>query len=157
MKRVLKAAGYLLAGLTILVVLIVGGAFVASEAMIRWPVARPASTLPAAVTAAVGPDAIARGRRLAKLTGCHDCHGEGLEGKLFHDEMPILRAYAPNLSRALAGRTDAEIDLAIRHGVGVDGRRLWVMPSSAFSQLSDRETSDLIAYLRSISPNAPAP
>ncbi|MEW5684638.1 MAG: c-type cytochrome [Pseudomonadota bacterium] len=152
MKRVLKVAGYVLAGLVSLVVLIVAGAFVGSEAMIRWPVARPASTLPAAIAAATDPDALARGKRLAKLTGCHDCHGDNLEGKLFHDEMPILRAYAPNLSRALAGRTDAEIDLAIRHGVGVDGRRLWVMPSSAFSQLSDRETADLIAYLRTYRP-----
>jgi mono/diheme cytochrome c family protein len=152
MKRVLKVAGYALAGLATLVVLIVAGVLLGSEAMIRWPVEKPASTLPATISAAADPGAIARGKRLAKLTGCHDCHGDNLEGKLFHDEMPILRAYAPNLSRALAGRTDAEIDLAIRHGVGVDGRRMWVMPSAAFSQLSDRETSELIAYLRTYRP-----
>ena len=148
MKRVLKVAGYALAGLVTFVVLAIAGGFAASEVMIRWPVRKPTSTL----VASVDPGAVVRGRRLAKLTGCHDCHGDNLEGRLFHDEMPIVRAWGPNLSRVLAGRTDAEIDLAIRHGVGVDGRRLWIMPSSAFAQLSDRETADLVAYLRTYRP-----
>jgi mono/diheme cytochrome c family protein len=148
MTRVLKAAGYALAGLTTLVVLTVGGFFVASEVMIRWPAKRPTSTL----VAASDPGAAARGRRVAKLNGCHDCHGDKLEGKLFHDEMPIIRAWGPNLSRALATQTDAEFDVAIRHGVAADGRRLWLMPSNAFAQLTNAETADLMAYLRTFRP-----
>jgi mono/diheme cytochrome c family protein len=37
---------------------------------------------------------------------------------------------------------------ALRSGVAADGRPLWIMPSSAFSRLSDQETVDLIAYLK---------
>ncbi len=142
--KILKWAGYGVAAVGGLVVLAAGAAFAASEAMIRWP-AEPASVR---VVTDHTPDAVARGRHIARLAGCHDCHGEALEGRLFHDEPAIVRAYAPNLTRLLARQTDADIDRAVRHGVGVDGRSLWIMPSSAFSQLSDREMADLTAYLR---------
>lgn len=148
MKRLLKWAGYGLAGLLALVFAVAGGAFGVSEAMIRWPAEKPAVRR----VAAIGPGAVERGRHVATINGCHDCHGESLEGKLFHDEMPIIRAYAPNLSRAMAQQTDAELDRAIRHGVAADGRPLWVMPSSAFAQLTDAETADLLAYLRTFKP-----
>ena len=144
MKRVLKWAGYGLAGLVTFVLFAIGGAFAASEMMIRWPAGGEAVSL---VSAKAG--SAERGRRVAKLNGCHDCHGDKLEGRLFHDEMPILRAWGPNLTRVAAAQSDAELDRAIRHGVAGDGRRLWVMPSFALSQLSDQEAADLIAYVRS--------
>jgi cytochrome c553 len=145
MKRVLRWVGYGLAGLAGLVLLTVVGAVGASEAMIRWPVAKPATRMVASADAG----AIARGRKIAVIEGCHDCHGAQFEGKLFHDEPAIVRAWAPNLSLAAAHQSDAELDGAIRHGVAADGRRLWIMPSEAFAQLTDQETSDLLAYLRS--------
>lgn len=144
MKRVLKSAGYGLAGLVTFVLFAIGGAFAASEVMIRWPAGGEAVSL---VSAKAG--SVERGRRVAKLNGCHDCHGDKLEGRLFHDEMPILRAWGPNLTRVAAAQSDAELDRAIRRGVAGDGRRLWVMPSFALSQLSDQEAADLIAYVRS--------
>jgi cytochrome c553 len=52
----------------------------------------------------------------------------------------------------VATATDADLDRAVRHGVGVDGRRLWIMPSSAFAHLTDQEAADLLAYLRSYRP-----
>lgn len=144
----LKWAGYGLAGLAGLVVLAAGAAFAASEAMIRWP----AADTPAAIVAASGPDAIARGQRIARLGGCHDCHGEKLEGRLFHDEKPVVRAWATNLSRALVEQSDADFERAVRRGVAADGRALWIMPSSALSHLSDGEMADLMAYLRTFPP-----
>ena len=148
MNRILKWAGYRLAGVVGACALAVGGAFAGSEAMIRWPVDKPQVTL----TAATDPGAVARGRRVAKLNGCHDCHGQQLEGLLFHDEMPIIRAWGTNLSRTLAQQSDADLDRAVRHGVAADGRRLWIMPSSAFAHLSDQEMADLTAYLRTYKP-----
>jgi len=148
MKRLMKWAGYGLAGVAALLLVVIGGAYAVSEAMIRWPVARPKVQM----VASTDPGAVARGARVAKLNGCHDCHGAKLEGLLFHDEMPIVRLWAPNLSRAMAEQTDAELDAAIRHGVAADGRRLWVMPSSAFAHLSDQEAADLLAYLRTYRP-----
>jgi len=150
MKRVLKWAGYGLAGVVALLLLVIGGAFAVSEAMIRWPVDRPRVTL----VASSDPGAVARGRRVAIINGCHDCHGKNLEGQLFHDEMPIIRAWGPNLSLTLARQSDADFDRAVRHGVAADGRRLWVMPSNAFSRLTDQEMADLMAYLRTYKPVA---
>jgi cytochrome c553 len=146
--KFLKLAGYGLAGIAGVAVLAAGAAFAASEAMIRWP----ASATPAAIVAATGPDAVARGERIARLGGCHDCHGEKLEGRLFHDEKPVVRAWAPNLSRALTEQSDADFERAVRRGVAADGRALWIMPSAALSQLTDGEMADLMAYMRTFPP-----
>jgi mono/diheme cytochrome c family protein len=143
-RRVLRWIVRDFAAVAVVVVFVGLGAFAASEAVFRWPHAKP----PVTMTAATDPDSVARGRRLATVAGCHDCHGGDFSGKLFHDEPAIVRAWAPNLTLVTAQHTDAELDRAIRHGVGVDGRALWVMPSEAFAQLSDAETADLIAYLR---------
>ena len=148
MKRPLKWAGYGLAGVVALLLVVIGGAVAASEVMIRWPAEKPQVSL----MAASDPGAVDRGRRVARLNGCHDCHGKALEGRLFHDEMPIIRAWAPNLSRLMGKQTDADLDRTIRHGVAADGRRLWIMPSSAFAHLTDQEASDLLAYLRTFRP-----
>jgi cytochrome c553 len=149
MKRLLKWAGLGLAGIVALLLVVIGGALAVSEAMIRWPAEKPTVRL----VAASDPGAVERGRRVAKLNGCHDCHGKNLEGQLFHDEMPIIRAWGPNLSMMMARQTDAELDRAIRHGVAADGRRLWIMPSSAFAHLTDQEAADLLAYLRTYKPS----
>jgi cytochrome c553 len=150
--KVLKWAGHGLAGVAGACVLAVGGAFAVSEAMIRAPAEKPGAVM----TAATGPGAVERGRRVARLNGCHDCHGERMEGRLFHDEMPIIRAWGPNLSLLLAEQSDADFDRAIRRGVAADGRKLWIMPSSAFAHLTDAEMADLMAYLRTFPPTGEA-
>jgi mono/diheme cytochrome c family protein len=148
MKRVLRWIGLGLAAVATVVVFVALGALAASEAMIRWPYAKP----PVVMAAATDPGAVARGRRLATIAGCHDCHGADLSGKLFHDEPAVVRAWAPNLTLAVAHQSDAELDRAIRHGVAADGRTLWIMPSDAFAQLTDAEAADLLAYLRTFEP-----
>ena len=51
------------------------------------------------VRAASGTDAVRRGKRLADLTGCTDCHGSDLRGRLFEDEGRLHgRYYASNLT-----------------------------------------------------------
>jgi mono/diheme cytochrome c family protein len=138
------------AGLAAVAVLVGLGGFAASEAMIRWRVPRPQPTLAAAAT---DPGAVERGRRLATIAGCHDCHGADFGGKLFHDEPQIVRAWGPNLTLAAARQSDAELDRALRHGVAADGRTLWIMPSNAFAKLTDAETADLLAYVRTFKPH----
>jgi cytochrome c553 len=144
----LRWISYGAAGLATFVVFAALGVYAASEAMIRWPQAKA----PVHLAASHGPEAVARGRRIAKIYGCHDCHGAELTGELFFDEMPVARMSGPNLSRRLAHQTDVEVARAIRTGVAADGRSLWIMPSDAFSRLSDGETADLIAYLRTFPP-----
>lgn len=148
MNRRLKWAAYGLTGVIGAAALLAGGAYATSEAMIRWPAAKAAGV----ATASRDPEAIARGRRLAVEYACHGCHGERLQGQMFHEIPGLLRGWAPNLTLAVARQTDAELDGALRHGVGADGRRLWIMPSNAFAHLSGQEAGDLIAYMRSFEP-----
>ncbi|HEX5264215.1 MAG TPA: c-type cytochrome, partial [Phenylobacterium sp.] len=102
--------------------------------------------------------AIARGQRIATVFGCHDCHGADLTGRLFFDEMPVAKVAAPNLALAMAHQSDQDLARAIRTGVAADARSLWIMPSDAYSLLSDAETSDLIAYIRTFpAKGAPQP
>lgn len=144
MRPLLRRAALGVLGLTVFALFTVVSAFAASEAMIRWPHRADAPRLAASRDAG----AVARGKRIATVMGCHDCHGANLTGRLFFDEMPVGRIAGPNLSLILPGQSDGEIARAIRQGVAADGRPLWLMPSAAFSRLSDRETADLIAYLR---------
>jgi cytochrome c553 len=145
MKRFLRWMGLGLAGVVTLVLFAVLGAFAASEVMIRRSYPKPSAP---AVMAAADPGAVARGRKVAMVYGCHDCHGADLAGKLFHDEMPIVRVWGPNLTLAAASQTDAQLEGAIRHGVAADGRSLWIMPSEAYARLDDEEVADLLAYVR---------
>ena len=152
MKAVLKWAGYGLAGVAGVAVLVIGGGLAASEIILRTPQAKPALS----IAAATSTEAVARGRKIATVQGCVDCHGANLQGQMFDDIPGVVKLYASNLTLAVAKQSDADLDRAIRHGVGADGRALWVMPSSAFAHLSDAETADLIAYLRSVPPQGPA-
>ena len=65
----------------------------------------------------------------------------------------LLSIPTPNLTSGAGGvgatNTDEDWVRAIRHGVGHDGRALWVMPSLSFSRLSDEDLGALIAYLES--------
>jgi cytochrome c553 len=144
MQRVMRWIVRGLIGLAALAVVGSIGVFGASEAMIRWPQAKA----PVRLAAASDPGAAPRGAHIAKVFGCHDCHGADLTGKLFFNEMPIARITGPNLTLAAAHQSDADLARAIRAGVAADGRSLWIMPSDSFARLSDGETADLIAYLR---------
>jgi cytochrome c553 len=148
MKRVLKWLGLGLAGLVGVAVLAVALLYAGTEIMIR----RSHPKAPVTITASRDLGAAARGAHLAKVYGCNDCHGANLEGRLFFDEMPLARIAGPNLSLKIGHQSDADLARAIRQGVAADGRELWIMPSDAFANLTDAETADLLAYLRSKPP-----
>ncbi|HEX5379238.1 MAG TPA: c-type cytochrome [Phenylobacterium sp.] len=152
MKPVLKWLGFALAGVAGLLIIAVAVVYGTTEVMLR----APSPKAPVRIAAASDPDAVVRGARLAKVYGCNDCHGADLKGSLFFDEMPVARIAAPNLSLAAVHQSDADLARAIRMGVAADGRRLWVMPSEAFAHLTDAETGDLLAYLRSVRPHGEA-
>lgn len=146
MKRVLRWILRGLAAVAVVLVFVGLGAFVASEAMIRWPQEKAKVEL----VASRDTGAVTRGKRLATIYGCHDCHGPALEGRLFHDEPGVVRVSGPNLSQLAQHQSDADLARAIRTGVAADGRALWIMPSDSFAHLSNAETADLIAYVRSV-------
>ncbi|MDM4766596.1 cytochrome c [Pelomonas sp. SE-A7] len=86
--------------------------------------------------------AIARGEHLLNTRGCKGCHGAQLEGQLFYGTP------APGLAALARTASAAELEAAIRHGIGRDGKALYTMPAFSFVHLNDADLADLIAYLR---------
>ena len=142
--KVLRLAGYGLAALLGLVLLAALGVYIASERLLHAPAQATASHL-APPTSAQRADA----RRQLQVLGCTNCHGAQLRGRLFFDEPGVAKLHAPNLTRIASTASDADLDRAIRQGIGHNGKALFVMPSQQFQYLSDAETSALIAAIRS--------
>lgn len=91
---------------------------------------------------------LADGQRQLHALGCANCHGPKLQGQIFIDEPNLAKVYAPNLTLIAAKASDAQLDQAIRQGVGHDGRALVIMPSEGYQFLTDAETAALIAAIR---------
>jgi len=95
---------------------------------------------------------VAEGARLAKITGCRDCHGaNGGGGVLLKDPM-VGTIAAPAFAGVAARYSDAELLRAIRHGVRRDGSSLFVMPTDAHTYLADDDAARIIAWIRSLKP-----
>lgn len=98
---------------------------------------------------------VARGEYIALTHACADCHTPNLSGQVMADAPPF-RMVASNLTSGAGGigstYTDADWLRSIRHGVGPDGRGLFVMPSAQYFYLSDEEAGDLVAYLKTLEP-----
>jgi cytochrome c553 len=141
--KLLRFAGYTLAGLLGLVLLAALGLFIASERILGAPAQASPSRL-ALPTPAQHADA----QRQLRVLGCLGCHGEDLRGRLFFDEPGVARLHAPNLTRIAATATDAELDRAIRQGIGHKGQGLFVMPSAQYQFLTDSEVAALIGAIR---------
>lgn len=93
-----------------------------------------------------------RGRRLATVLGCTDCHGPDLVGhKVSHNDA-IVVLYSANLTQALPSYTDQQLRTVLSTGVRPDGSRLWQMDAAPYAVLSDRDMADLVAFLRSLRP-----
>lgn len=101
--------------------------------------------------------ALARGQHIATvISGCAECHGADLGGKVMVDDPAMGRITASNLTTGRGGvltrYTDAQLERAIRNGVAADGRPLLIMPAQDFQHMSDEDVAALIAYLRSVPP-----
>ncbi|WP_421997030.1 c-type cytochrome [Reyranella sp.] len=119
--------------------------------------------------AAADPAAVARGKYLVNLGGCHDCHTPGyflgkpdmarfLGGSEVGFELPGLGVFhGPNLTSdratGLGGWTDAQVIAAIQKGERPDGRMLApIMPWHAFAALTPQDVQAIVAFLRSLPP-----
>jgi cytochrome c553 len=151
MKAVLRKLGIALGALVGLLLLAVLVLYLVGSSRVNrtYEVATADLAIPA------GPTAVERGAHLAEINGCTDCHGANLEGKVMIDAPPF-RVVPANLTRGEGGVGDQydarSFDAAIRHGIGSDGRALFIMPSAAFHQLSDDDAAALIAYLQQVPP-----
>ncbi len=146
-----KVAKLLLYG-GISLVVIFGIAAAALYSLGRSRLATAPAVAGAPVEIPTDPEAITRGERLAKISGCKSCHMGDLSGVPFIDEAPIGYVPAPNLTSGAGGvgnsYTAEAWELAIRHGVAADGRVITAMPVDHYAHYADSDLADLIAYLQ---------
>lgn len=95
---------------------------------------------------------LALGQRIYDVRGgCGDCHAKDLGGRTIVDDGALGVFSGPNISQArLASWTDDEIARAVRHGVGKNGKPLFLMPSLDYFNLSGGDLASLVAYMRSV-------
>ena len=152
MRRVLKWAGIVLAGLAGVVVVAALTGYIISERRIAktYAIADEVLTLP------IDAASLAEGQRLVTMRGCSDCHTPDFGGQTFIDDPMIGVIATANLTggqgSATAGYTVADWEQAIRHGVNPDGRGLLIMPSYEYAGLSDEQVAQMIAYLQTLPP-----
>ncbi len=155
MRKVLKWIGIVLGGLIVLIIVAVGVLYalgkkqLSQDANVGQPVDIPTSA-----------EAVARGDYLFHaVMGCEDCHGEALRGNVFFDPAlipdgpPFGTLYAPNLTTGVGGvggMSDALWERALRHGIGNDGRTLFIMPAHEYTHISDADLGALVAYLKTV-------
>jgi cytochrome c553 len=143
MRKLLRWLGYGLLIILVLVLLFAAWVWIASAREIgRTHQPRPESIGQAS------PTQLADGRRLAQVLGCFSCHGEGLRGNKMFDAPGVATVWAPNLTEIAARATDQQLAQAIRQGLGIDGKALWIMPSPMYSRLTDEELAVVIAAIR---------
>jgi mono/diheme cytochrome c family protein len=97
---------------------------------------------------------VARGKHIAETRGCNDCHGRDYAGAKVIEDGAMGRLYGSNLTTGkgskIIGYTDEDWVRAIRHGVGKDGRGLFIMPSVEYSHFSDEDLAAVIAFLKTV-------
>lgn len=157
MRKFLKWTGTLIGALAVLLVLVLGWAWIKTDRGLArtYVVNDPPLTIPA------DAQSLAQGDHLFVTRGCADCHGVDGAGKLVFDGGPVLKLIAPNITSGgvTKSMSDDQIAAAIRHGVKADGHPMVFMPTPDFHELSDADTGALIAHLHALpaSANDPGP
>jgi cytochrome c553 len=141
--RIIKRIGL---GLVAIVVLAVVVLYAGSE----WTLRRGYDVALTPVAVPHDAASIAEGARLAKITGCRDCHGANGGGAVLLKDPMLGTIASPPFSQVAARYSDAELLRAIRHGVRRDGSALFIMPTDAHTYLADDDAARIIAWIRSL-------
>ena len=147
MKRIFRLFGLALGSLAMLGIIAYAIAYAVAEHWLR----RTYDVRATAISVPTDSASIVEGRRLAVIHGCYgDCHGPQGKGKVFFDQPMIARVVAPNLTAAVRKYSDGELATLIRTGIRPGGRSTLIMPSQAFTDLSDSDLGCIIAFLKSV-------
>jgi cytochrome c5 len=148
MKKGLKWVGIVLGGLAGLLVMAVGVLYVLGSAQLNktWDIQAEAIAVP------TNDAALARGEQLVDVALCRVCHGQDLSGDIEFEDPAVGTVYSSNITGLGETHSDADLVLAIRHGVDTDGRQLLLMPSNIYLNLSAEDLGAMIAYLTTIPP-----
>ena len=149
-KKFLKWAGIVLGSLVLLLVV----AAVLMSMQFNRKMGRTLAVEVEMITIPTDSAAIASGGKWAAL--CKSCHGDDLGGKVMFDDPKIATIAAHNITSGKGGIgaefTDEDWLRALRHGVGKDGRPLFVMPANETALYGKEDLGNLIAYLKSVPP-----
>ncbi len=153
MHKTLKWIGIVLGGLVLLVILAAGSLLLIGNGKFN----KTYQIEPLTMTVPTDEASLAHGKHLVEAVGvCSGCHGDDLAGTMFFDDPGFATIPAPNLTAGTGGvgaaYTDADWVLALRHGVGGDGRGMLFMPSQHYAHFSDADLGAMIAYLKTLPP-----
>ncbi|GAB3251679.1 c-type cytochrome [Larkinella harenae] len=150
LRKILKWTGIVLGSLIAL--LLIGYLFIANNIGNRAD--KPYQFAAEHLAIPTDSTTLNRGQHLAIIKGCTDCHGDNLGGKIMIDDPALGRLVSSNLTEGKGGLaadyTTADWVMALRHGVGRDGKPLLFMPSHETTLLSEQDMAAIIAYCQSV-------
>ena len=151
MKKILRWIGIIIGVIGGLLVLAVAGMYINSSRQLNkvYEFASESVVIP------TDEQSIANGERWVQIA-CADCHGADLSGQAMIDDPAVGHIDSANLTSGNGGigatYSNEDWIRALRHGVGKDGKPLFIMPSSAFWNFSDKDLGEIIAYIKTIPP-----
>lgn len=149
-RRIAKGLGAFF--LLLLFVAGVAFAIVYQKSQARFDARFRIDVAPLVVPPTTDAEAVARGRHVAQIRGCLDCHGAQGQGQVFLEQMPVMRLIPANISPGgpTARYTSEDWVRAVRHGVRPDGSAILFMPVEDNANIDDRDLGDLVAYLKTL-------
>ena len=153
MKKVLKWIGIVLGALLGLIVLAAIVLFVSGTSRL-WRV----YTIPVKpVTIPTDAASIDRGKHRVEIS-CAGCHGADLGGiPNWFDGGPLGTIDSANLTTGEGGigrtyQLDTDYVRAIRHGVNAEGMPIYMLASTAYNTMSDKDLGEVLAYIKTMPP-----
>ncbi len=154
MRKILKAAAFVLGALVIVAVAL----GLAAGPLSERKRARVVDFVVAPVAYVQGEAAIKRGKYLFDSRGCMQCHGADGAGREVINDPNGMYIKSPNISpgpgSVVKGYTEADWVRSIRHGVSPQKHPLFLMPSKDYNRMTDADVAALVAYVRSLPPTS---
>jgi mono/diheme cytochrome c family protein len=152
MKKIFKWIGIVLGSLIGLILVVALILFIKGSSRLNKTYDFPADNIVIPTDSA----SIEKGQHLAE-TLCTHCHTANLSGKTWFSFPPAGTVDSANLTSGEGGigrefTTDADYVRAIRHGIGPDGKAIFMPSVAAFQNMSDQDLGALIAYLKTVPP-----
>jgi len=152
MKKIFKWIGIVLGSVVGLILVFAAILFFKGSAQLNKTYDIPDDNIVIPTDAA----SLEKGKHLAE-TLCTHCHTTDLSGKTWFSFPPAGKVDSANLTSGEGGigrefTTDADYIRAIRHGVGPDGKPIFMPAVAAFQSMSDQDLGALIAYLKTVPP-----
>ncbi len=149
MKKIFKWIGIVLGTLIGLVLVVAATLFFKGSARLNKVYDIPADNIVIPTDAA----SLEHGKHLTEIL-CTHCHSKDLSGKTWFSFPPAGTVDSANLTSGEGGIardfTDADYVNAIRHGIGPDGKPIFMPSVAAFQNMSNEDLGAVIAYLKTV-------